>query len=126
MGSLAKRTGYPVTSDAIRLYRSADAQRLVEQVYLPKAEIWVATRNETLTGFIGLVDTLVGSLFVDPPHQRTGVARALVAHALERKNHTSNWKLTPSIRAPSPSTIISGSERSVAAPKMIKICRSTW
>ncbi len=56
-------------------------QRLVADVYLTRAEIWVATRSGTLVGFIGLLDSFIGGLFVAPEAQGSGVGRALVAHA---------------------------------------------
>ena len=57
-------------------------QRLVADVYLAKAEIWVAVRDDEPVGFIGLLDSFVCGLFVAPEVQRSGVGRALVAHAL--------------------------------------------
>ena len=63
-----------------------DAQeRLVADVYLSKAEIWVATRDGALIGFIGLLDSFIGGLFVAPGAQGSGVGRALVDHALKLK-----------------------------------------
>ena len=58
------------------------AQRvLVEEKYLPNAETWVACQGETPIGFVSLLGSHVGGLFV-APDQGQGIGRALVAHAL--------------------------------------------
>jgi len=61
-------------------------QKLVGEIYLPKAENWVAQYDDKPVGFIGLVDNFVGGLFVAPEAQGRGIGRALIAHALERNN----------------------------------------
>ena len=58
-------------------------QRLVADVYLAKAEIWVATRSGAPVGFIGLLDSFIGGLFVAPQAQGRGIGRALVDHAMK-------------------------------------------
>ncbi|AKU24663.1 GNAT family N-acetyltransferase [Massilia sp. MB5] len=63
-----------------------DGQRtLIEEVYLPNAETWVACLAGAPVGFIGLVDCFVGGMFVDPDRQGSGIGRALAAHALALK-----------------------------------------
>ncbi len=59
------------------------AQRvLVEEKYLPNAESWVACHGQTPIGFVSLLGSHVGGLFVAPDHQGQGIGRALIAHAL--------------------------------------------
>lgn len=58
---------------------------LIETVYLPNAENWVACHLGQPVGFISLLDCFIGGLFVSPSHQGAGVGRRLVAHALKRK-----------------------------------------
>ncbi|MET3585801.1 putative acetyltransferase [Pseudorhizobium tarimense] len=58
---------------------------LVGDVYLEKAETWVAEMDGTVVGFIGLLDTWIGGLFVSPSVQGKGVGRALVDHAIALK-----------------------------------------
>lgn len=58
---------------------------LVSEVYLPKAETWVACLDGNPVGFIGLMDSFVGGIFVSPDAQGKGVGQALVAHGLELK-----------------------------------------
>lgn len=62
-----------------------EQRKLVEQVYLPEAETYLAMVADRPAGFIGLLDSLIGALFVDPVFARHGLGRALVAHALTLK-----------------------------------------
>ncbi|HUH50180.1 MAG TPA: GNAT family N-acetyltransferase [Mycoplana sp.] len=57
----------------------------VETIYLPKAETWVACHRGEPVGFISLLGTFIGGLFVAPEQQGLGAGRALVSHALELK-----------------------------------------
>lgn len=57
-------------------------QRLVADVYLSNAEISVATLSGTPAGFIGLLGSFVGGLFVAPEVQGRGIGRALIGHAM--------------------------------------------
>src|SRR5690606_25668860 len=54
-------------------------------IYLPQAETWVFPDGARVVGFIGLLGSFVGGLFVDPAHHRGGIGRALVAHARKLK-----------------------------------------
>ncbi|HEV7308949.1 GNAT family N-acetyltransferase [Ensifer sp.] len=65
--------------------RLREQRVLIETVYLPKAETWVATRNGAPAGFVSLLDDFIGGLFVSPRHQGAGIGRLLVAHALQLK-----------------------------------------
>lgn len=58
---------------------------LVETVYLPNAETWVAMRDEEPVGFISLLEDFIGGLFVSPSRQGGGVGRRLVRHAAQLK-----------------------------------------
>jgi ribosomal protein S18 acetylase RimI-like enzyme len=55
---------------------------LVREHYMPAAAIRVAEAEERLVGFIALLDSLIGGLFVDPAAQSQGIGRALVLDAL--------------------------------------------
>ncbi|MGP9819852.1 GNAT family N-acetyltransferase [Salinarimonas sp. NSM] len=77
----ASRSGHPFLGETAL---AADAV-LVRDVYLPKAEIAVAEEEGRLVGFVALLDAVVGGLFVDPAHHGSGIGRALVLHAAERK-----------------------------------------
>lgn len=65
--------------------RLQEQRRLIENIYLEKAETWVACLGGEPAGFIGLLDTFVGGLFVAPSAQGTGIGRRLIAHALALK-----------------------------------------
>ncbi|HRL23414.1 MAG TPA: GNAT family N-acetyltransferase, partial [Brevundimonas diminuta] len=62
-----------------------EQQGLIESQYLPSAETWVACRGGRPVGFISLLDSFIGGLFVAPDQQGHGIGRALVAHALSLK-----------------------------------------
>ncbi|WDD92847.1 GNAT family N-acetyltransferase [Burkholderia sp. FERM BP-3421] len=65
--------------------RLREQRTLIEDTYLPRSETWVACQNGKPVGFIALIDTFIGGLFVDPAMQGSGIGRALVAHALNLK-----------------------------------------
>ena len=69
--------------------RLLDQQKLVEEIYLPKAETTVACLGGEPAGFISLLGNFIGGLFVAPMHQGRGIGRRLVAHALEEKGELS-------------------------------------
>ncbi|MBC8716337.1 GNAT family N-acetyltransferase [Ochrobactrum sp. Marseille-Q0166] len=64
-------------------------QKLIEDVYLEKAETWVAVLNGEHVGFIGLLDCFIGGLFVDPSVQGYGIGHRLLDHALTLKGELS-------------------------------------
>ncbi|ABI75681.1 acetyltransferase, GNAT family [Hyphomonas neptunium ATCC 15444] len=66
-------------------HRLREERILMETEYLPKSENWVACDQGEPIGFIGLLDTFVGGLFIAPAHQGKGAGRLLTAHALELK-----------------------------------------
>ena len=65
--------------------RLLEQRTLIEDQYLPNAETWVACIDDQPCGFISLLDTFVGGIFVSPGRQGLGVGRQLVAHALNLK-----------------------------------------
>ena len=54
----------------------------IRTVYLPMAETWVYEENGHPVGFISLLGSLVGGLFVAPEFQGIGIGRHLIAHAV--------------------------------------------
>jgi putative acetyltransferase len=77
----ASRVGHPFLS----AQDLAEQKVLVRDIYLPKAENWVATIAGQPVGFIGLLDNFVGGLFVHPAAHGMGVGRALIEHAAQLK-----------------------------------------
>lgn len=57
----------------------------IEDRYLPNAETWVACIDNQPCGFISLLDTFVGGIFISPDRQGLGIGRQLIAHALSLK-----------------------------------------
>src|SRR4051812_22399448 len=47
-------------------------------------EVWVATQDELVVGFVALRDDEITWLYVDPSHHRRGIGRALFVHAVDR------------------------------------------
>lgn len=66
--------------------RLLEQQALIEDQYLPNAETWVACLNGQACGFISLLDSFVGGIFVSPDCQGLGIGRQLVSHALDLKS----------------------------------------
>jgi putative acetyltransferase len=79
--------------------RLRDQQALIEKRYLPTAESWVACIGDTPAGFISLLDTFVGGIFVAPQRQGLGIGRKLIAHALSLKGELSLEVYTRNMRA---------------------------
>ncbi len=65
--------------------RLREQQILIETRYLPDAETWVACRDGRAVGFISLIDSFIGALFIAADQQGHGIGRALTAHALALK-----------------------------------------
>jgi putative acetyltransferase len=75
----ASRVAHPFLSPAFLAQERSD----IPNVYLPVAETWVATRNSRVIGFIALLGSEVGALFVQPALQGAGAGRALMDKAHE-------------------------------------------
>ena len=73
----ASRVGHPFLSGQ----DLEDQKALVRDIYLPQAENWVALDGGTIVGFIGLLGSFIGGLFVHPLAHKLGVGRSLVEHA---------------------------------------------
>lgn len=69
--------------------RLLEQRRLIEEQYLPNSETWVAVRLGEPVGFISLLESFIGGIFVAPGQQGQGIGRKLIAHALEKKGKLS-------------------------------------
>jgi putative acetyltransferase len=61
--------------------RIAEQRELIETLYLPSAETFVAYDETETLGFISLLGDFIGGLFVKPEAQGQGVGQGLIAHA---------------------------------------------
>lgn len=57
---------------------------VVRDIYFPQADNWVAIQDGVVLGFIGLLESHVGGLFVRPSDHQRGVGRQLLEHAATR------------------------------------------
>ncbi len=73
----ASRLAHPFLGES----KLIEQQRLIEALYLPNAETWVACLDQVPVGFISLLDAFIGGIFVDPDRQGFGIGRTLIAHA---------------------------------------------
>ncbi|RIV82556.1 GNAT family N-acetyltransferase [Aurantiacibacter xanthus] len=64
--------------------RLIEQRRLIEEEYLPKAVTFVACLDGQPVGFISLLGSFVGGIFVAPDRQGAGIGRKLIAHALDQ------------------------------------------
>ncbi|AHK04466.1 MULTISPECIES: GNAT family N-acetyltransferase [Rhizobium/Agrobacterium group] len=69
--------------------RLREQQRLIEDTYLPLSETFVAAQAGNPVGFISLLDSFIGGLFVAPAQQGKGIGRRLIAHTLDLKGELS-------------------------------------
>lgn len=69
--------------------RLIEHRRLIETEYLPRAETWVACLKGEPVGFISLLDSFIGGLFVAPGLQGHGIGRRLIGHAIALKGELS-------------------------------------
>ncbi|MDD7972467.1 GNAT family N-acetyltransferase [Roseinatronobacter alkalisoli] len=69
--------------------RLLEQRQLIADEYLPKAETWVACHSDDAIGFISLLGSFIGGLFIAPDRQGMGAGRKLVAHALALKGELS-------------------------------------
>jgi putative acetyltransferase len=63
-----------------------ERQAIAEQ-HLPHATTYVYERAGTVVGFVSLLGTEVGGLFVTPLCHRKGIGRALMDHARATRDH---------------------------------------
>ena len=55
----------------------------IREVYLPAAETWIAESEGQPVGFLSLMGSEIGALFVHPGHWGKGIGQALLAKAIE-------------------------------------------
>jgi len=63
----------------------AEVREAIPKLYIPNAETWVAELEGQVVGFISLLGSEVGAIFVDPSHQGKGLGLKLMDKARELK-----------------------------------------
>ena len=70
-------------------FLSADVRDQVRKdmrtLYLPNAETWVLDCDGAPVGFIAMIGTEIGGLFLDPAQQGKGMGRQMVDHVVSLK-----------------------------------------
>ncbi|MBD0417043.1 GNAT family N-acetyltransferase [Oryzicola mucosus] len=79
--------------------RLHEQRTLIEDQYLPNAQTLVACIDDQPCGFISLLDTFIGGIFVSPDRQRFGIGRQLVTHALNLKGELELEVYTANLQA---------------------------
>ncbi len=69
--------------------RLNEQRGLVEREYFPKAATSVACLDGEAVGFISLLGSFIGGIFIAPDRQGFGIGRKLIADALARKGELS-------------------------------------
>ncbi len=62
-------------------------RKAIAEQFLPRAETYVFERAGAVVGFISLLGTEVGGLFVTPRYHREGIGRALMDEARATRDH---------------------------------------
>jgi putative acetyltransferase len=77
----AEPLAHPFLSDDVR----DQVRRDTVNIYLPNAETWVLENDGTPVGFIAMIGTEIGGLFLDPSEQGKGLGRQMVDHIVAIK-----------------------------------------
>lgn len=77
----AEPLAHPFLSDEVR----DQVRRDTVNIYLPNAETWVLENDGTPVGFIAMIGTEIGGLFLDPSEQGKGLGRKMVDHIVAIK-----------------------------------------
>jgi putative acetyltransferase len=77
----AEPLAHPFLSDEVR----DQVRRDTVNIYLPNAETWVLENDGALVGFIAMIGTEIGGLFLDPSEQGKGLGRHMVDHIVALK-----------------------------------------
>ncbi len=79
VAALANMTYLPQT------HTERENRAFVRDVLLTHNEVWIAEGDESLVGFVGLRENLLGHLWVHPDAQNQGVGTALLSVAKSRR-----------------------------------------
>jgi putative acetyltransferase len=77
----AEPLAHPFLSTEVR----DQVRKDMRNMYLPNAETWVLEGDGLPVGFIAMIDTEIGGLFLDPSQQGKGLGRQMVDHVVAIK-----------------------------------------
>lgn len=77
----AEPLAHPFLSGEIR----DQVRKDMRNIYLPNAETWVLENHGAAVGFIAMIGTEIGGLFLDPAEQGKGMGRQMVDHIVAIK-----------------------------------------
>jgi putative acetyltransferase len=77
----AEPLAHPFLSDEIR----DQVRKDMRSIYLPNAETWVLENDGVPVGFIAMIGTEIGGLFLTPSDQGKGMGRQMVDHIVAVK-----------------------------------------
>ena len=77
----AEQLAHPFLSNEVR----DQVRRDTLNIYLPNAETWVLESDGAPVGFIAMIGTEIGGLFLDPSEQGKGLGRQMVDHIVAIK-----------------------------------------
>ncbi|CUH63758.1 putative N-acetyltransferase YjaB [Thalassovita gelatinovora] len=77
----AEPLAHPFLSDDVR----NQVRRDTANIYLPNAETWVLENEGAPVGFIAMIGTEIGGLFLAPSEQGKGMGRKMVDHIVAIK-----------------------------------------
>ncbi len=77
----AEPLAHPFLSDEVR----DQVRRDTVNIYLPNAETWVLENEGAPIGFIAMIGTEIGGLFLDPSQQGKGLGRQMVDYIVAIK-----------------------------------------
>lgn len=72
---------YEASADAHPFLNSAfveKAKKDMYEIYIPNSKTWVFEEDGEIVGFIGMMESEIGGLFVSPQHQSKGIGTKLV------------------------------------------------
>lgn len=91
----ASRAGHPFFAEE-ELMRQYE---IVREHYLPVAEIWMAEDESGPAGFIAMLGSMVGALFVDPKRHGQGIGTQLIRAMQDRHGTLEVGVLQPNAAA---------------------------